>query len=149
MTASTWAWLAGLIGLTVGCAAGFFFSRFGTSEARKRLDTERRLQESDDQLQAFREEVSKHFQTTAELVNRLSRDYRDVHNHLADGAGRLCVEAEEPPLLQALPEMAPESLTEAAEQLPSIAAAPLDYAPRSAEQPGVLREDYGFEKSSN
>lgn len=72
-----------IIGLAVGLLAGaggaWIWARFSgkgsTPDARQQA--------------AYREEVADHFVKTAELVNRLTDSYKEVFDHLRDGAGRL------------------------------------------------------------
>ncbi|MBL4567359.1 MAG: DUF1043 family protein [Porticoccus sp.] len=58
-------------------------------QERKRKDLEAKLQQSQDQIKDYQQEVTEHFMKTSELVNNLSHSYRDVHEHLATGAMRL------------------------------------------------------------
>jgi hypothetical protein len=51
------------------------------------LDQE--LQQARGELDRFRTRVIEHFTTTANLVNRLTSDYRAVHDHLSRGAQQL------------------------------------------------------------
>ena len=92
MTAEVLAWLLGLGGIAAGFATGYFVAHHRSTDVRRQLETEQRLQEAEERLGSYREEVEGHFRTTADLVNRLTSDYRDVHNHLAAGARQLCGE---------------------------------------------------------
>ncbi|WP_405240504.1 ZapG family protein [Lentisalinibacter orientalis] len=74
-----------LIGAAIGVALGagglFVWFRYGggasgTSSARRREE-------------AYREEVADHFVKTAELVNQLTDSYKEVFDHLREGAGHL------------------------------------------------------------
>jgi len=58
-------------------------------QERARKDLEDKLQQSQDQIKDYQQEVTEHFMKTSELVNNLSHSYRDVHEHLATGAMRL------------------------------------------------------------
>ena len=78
------------------------------------------------------------FQQTAELLDDLTRSYREVHNHLAQSAEQLLEEPEDNPL-QSLPEPEVRPTTTSSSKL----SAPLDYAPKSS---GVLAEDFGIDK---
>ena len=42
------------------------------------------------ELEDYRLGVTTHFQKTAELLNGLTEQYRAVHQHMAEGASRLC-----------------------------------------------------------
>ncbi|HZX23200.1 MAG TPA: DUF1043 family protein [Woeseiaceae bacterium] len=69
------------IGLVLGAGALFVWFRYGggaggATSARRREE-------------AYREEVADHFVKTAELVNQLTDSYKEVFDHLRDGAGHL------------------------------------------------------------
>lgn len=140
-------WITAAGCLIVGAAAGWLLRRaFDPSEQRQR-ELERRVHEGELALQEYRERVTGHFRGTAERINRLTEDYRELHQHLADGAIGLCdvTEPGSAPLLSAfgapgsasLPPAAPETVTQ-----------PLDYAPRSSpDAPGILNEGYGLDRA--
>lgn len=91
------------------------------------------------ELQHHREEVDEHFLRTAELVNSMTQSYRQVHEHLSDGARKLCSD-----------EGRRLARSKSLEPLPSAAAglpteAPLDYAPSHK---GTLSEDFGLDKQA-
>lgn len=72
--------IIGLVaGLAAGAAAVWLWFRYGAgtdgAEARQQAK--------------YREEVADHFVKTAELVNRLTDSYKEVFDHLRDGAGNL------------------------------------------------------------
>jgi uncharacterized membrane-anchored protein YhcB (DUF1043 family) len=48
-----------------------------------------RLQEAEQELSSYRDDVTKHFTETSRLVNNLTQSYRDVHEHLASSAMKL------------------------------------------------------------
>lgn len=74
-----------IIGLVVGLAAGLLLAsllpRFTGDAARNREAAKREA--------AYRREVADHFVRTAQLVNRLTDSYKEVFDHLREGAGRL------------------------------------------------------------
>jgi uncharacterized membrane-anchored protein YhcB (DUF1043 family) len=76
-----WLLIGALIGLVVGGAAVFAWLRYGGGAAAG--GSARRREE------AYREEVADHFVKTAELVNQLTDSYKEVFDHLRDGAGQL------------------------------------------------------------
>jgi uncharacterized protein len=81
--------LIGLSCLAVGLVIGFLMARTLHPQERERKDLEAKLQQSQDQINDYQQEVTEHFMKTSELVNNLSHSYRDVHEHLATGAMRL------------------------------------------------------------
>ena len=81
--------LIGLSCLVAGLIVGFIMARTLHPQERARKDLEDKLQQSQDQIKDYQQEVTEHFMKTSELVNNLSHSYRDVHEHLATGAMRL------------------------------------------------------------
>jgi len=102
------------VGLAIlGAAAGFVLGRFtGTGanqirdlRARNELlakEKEHALAEREAAIAAmkravrvqeeYRANVTQHFSGTSELLRELTHKYRDVYDHLANGAGELCPE---------------------------------------------------------
>lgn len=78
-----WIWMtvAAITGVAIG-ALGMYFAMPRTSAGRDA----RALREELDQ---YREEVAEHFAQTAGLVNRMTDSYKDVFEHLQDGASKL------------------------------------------------------------
>ncbi len=87
MTTSTL--LIGLAALAIGLIIGFVLARTLHPQARERKDLEGKLQESQEQIKNYQQEVTEHFVKTSELINNLSHSYRDVHEHLATSAMHL------------------------------------------------------------
>jgi hypothetical protein len=99
----------GLGALAIGFVTGLVFGRHSSADSKKQEETEQRLQETESTLNQYRDEVTSHFRQTADLVNRLTNDYRAVHQHLAEGAQRLCTQPPEgeQKLLEPLAERSP------------------------------------------
>ena len=76
-----WLLIGAVAGLVLGGAGVFAWLRYGGGEAAG--GSARRREE------AYREEVADHFVKTAELVNQLTDSYKEVFDHLRDGAGNL------------------------------------------------------------
>jgi uncharacterized membrane-anchored protein YhcB (DUF1043 family) len=76
-----------LIGLAVGRAS----SRRTAEHAR---DLEDRLQLAEEEMNQYRAQVSEHFSDTSKLLRDLTLQYRNVYEHLAEGARTLCPEAD-------------------------------------------------------
>lgn len=53
---------------------------------------ERELDESRKQHSEYRDDVTDHFKKTAELVGEMTKSYKAVYDHLANGAQSFCVE---------------------------------------------------------
>ena len=138
-------WLTGIACLALGLVIGAAFaSRLGGGPARVRELEEqlRRLRETD---REYRENVSEHFSTTADLVKQMTESYKDVYQHLATGAQSLCSAEVASRLLPANTDSVFEgSLSDGGEtgMLP-----PKDYATKQdPSRKGALAEDFGLEK---
>jgi uncharacterized protein len=137
-------WIAAILGLLAGIGIGGALALWFTPAQQRSRDLARLLQEKTDELKNYQQDVTRHFSQTATLLGDLANSYRDVHNHLAQGAQQLA-----PTQLGARPILA--RLTGADdEDKPLISAPvspPLDYAPRSNPyQQGTLSEGFGLEK---
>lgn len=85
MTWWIWVMLAGFAGL----GAGFFIGRSSSAGVKRSLQLDQELRELRDELDRYRSGVVEHFTTTAQLVNKLTADYRAVYQHLSRGAQEL------------------------------------------------------------
>lgn len=56
---------------------------------KKSRTLETRLQETEEKLTSYQQEVTDHFAQTAQLVNNLTQNYKEVHEHLAGSALKL------------------------------------------------------------
>ena len=137
-------WLTAIGCLAVGIAVGFLLAGRTTSSTQKISDLEQQLQDLQRSHAHYREDVSEHFNMTAELVQQMTDSYRDVYQHLATGAQELCSGEVASKLLPASSEgvfgiALPED--------DAVVQAPKDYAPRkNPQQAGALAEDFGLEK---
>ncbi len=133
---------AALTGL-VGIALGLLIGRRSSATNRKYRDVERKLDQVLQDKKLYEDEVVGHFSETAQLLNKLTDSYRDVHNHLATGAQSLC-RGEGPVSLDQLqpgsdPAEIPSDLVDVRP--------PLDYAPKtSPDEKGTLHEEFGLER---
>lgn len=76
-----WLLIGAAVGLVLGGAGVFAWLRYGGGEAAQ--SSARRREE------AYRQEVADHFVKTAELVNQLTDSYKEVFDHLREGADQL------------------------------------------------------------
>lgn len=130
-----------LVGIVVGVAVG----RRTSSAGQKYREVERKLDRVLQDKKLYEDEVVEHFTETAQLLNKLTDSYRQVHNHLASGAATLC-EGQGPVSLEQL-----ESGREPAEIPEDMIhiQPPLDYAPKSSpDEKGMLNEEFGMERKS-
>jgi len=84
------------------CIIAFFIGRLTSRERedKKRLEIE--LEESREELKSYRSEVTSHFQETAHKFNALTENYRNIYEHLAQGAQSLCDKNDTPELMNEL-----------------------------------------------
>ena len=81
----------------VAALAAFFIGLlFGRSSGRHAAARARELEESlkgaEDEMARYRSQVSEHFAETSTLLRDLTLQYRNVYEHLAEGARTLCPE---------------------------------------------------------
>ncbi|MHA6492614.1 Z-ring associated ZapG family protein [Pseudomonas borbori] len=135
------AWLLPAITLVVGIAIGFLIARLAPNAAPG--GSQRKLDEMQERFDTYQNDVVSHFNTTASMVKKLNQGYQDVQEHLAEGANRLALdELTRQRLLATL--HAEEG--EKRERLtpPKHHETPKDYAPKTADIPGMLDENYGI-----
>lgn len=94
--------LSGLIVIIAVCIIAFLIGYFVNTGRDDNSRLEKELEESREELKNYRTEVSGHFQETANKVNALTENYRDVYEHLARGAQSLCDKSSVPVLMNEL-----------------------------------------------
>lgn len=134
------AWLLPALTLLVGIAIGMLGARLLGHAAPGK--TQRQLEELQARFDSYQSEVITHFNTTANLVKKLTQSYQDVQAHLSEGASRLALdEVTRQRLLAALQaddgDRSRERLT--------TTEAPKDYAPPTDED-GSLPEALGLKE---
>ncbi|WP_271271062.1 YhcB family protein [Aliamphritea hakodatensis] len=168
-------WIISILTLVTGGVIGYFAGRFGTS-ATKQRDLNLQLEDSQRQLDAYKQQVNQHFERTAELVNDMTESYKAVHQHLATGSEALCdadtSKLEAAPIKPGIADQTEKAPAPAAEQpapateqsaavnadadakeapaaeTENIPAPPLDYAPKTPDQEGTLSENFGVKKEA-
>lgn len=134
----------GLIALAAGLAIGWTLAGRKRSKRDVIIDLETRLERALESRADYEADVAEHFAETAQLLNKLTNDYRAVYSHLASGAEKLC-DGEVNISSAAL-----ENVTETVDipaQLVDVMQ-PLDYAPRKTpDEQGQLSETFGLEKT--
>lgn len=144
MELSLLVWLLPTIALVVGVVVGFLVARLLPNTAPN--GTQRQLDDIQERFDTYQNEVVTHFNSTANLVQKLSQSYQDVQEHLAEGANRLATdELTRQRLLAALH---PEANQVQRDRLtpPRTTEPPKDYAPKTPNSPGMLDEHYGLKK---
>lgn len=74
----------GVLILAVGIGLGFLF---GHTLRKRELA---KVSDVQDELNQYRRDVSEHFNQTAVHFQSIGRQYRDLYEHMATGAGALC-----------------------------------------------------------
>ena len=135
-------WLTGIVCLAIGVAGGLLLARRLDNTSPGRVEElENRIQELQRFHADYREHVSEHFNTTAELVQQMTDSYRDVYQHLARGAQDLCSEDVASRLLPS----ADNALFAGPDQ--DSLEQPKDYAPkRNNGHTGALSETFGLDR---
>ncbi|MEX2131261.1 MAG: DUF1043 family protein [Pseudohongiellaceae bacterium] len=139
-------WLVGAGCLALGVVIGVAFaSQFATSPARVR-ELENQIISLEEKHGRYRDDVSDHFSTTAELIQQMTESYKDVYQHLALGAQDLCSGEVAGKLLPA----ASDSVFEKQVDGELTFSPPKDYAAKqNPRQKGALSEEFGLDKSKS
>ncbi|PIE41491.1 MAG: hypothetical protein CSA49_03030 [Gammaproteobacteria bacterium] len=154
--------LTSVILFLAGVASGAFGCFLIMRASRSESSIERQLRELQEEFTAYRENVNQHFNNTAKLVNKLTKDYISVQKHLEDAAESFT----QPPKSFKLNEESAEQLEKQREEFLTLEASspkeeedaqfdiagaqpPKDYAPKAPSEKGTLAEDYGLHKPAN
>jgi uncharacterized protein len=153
-------WIIGALALAVGGLIGYLLGRSG-SDAGQRQILSKQLDDTQAELATYKQDVTEHFEKTAELVNQLTNTYKDVHQHLASGAQSLCegdtaslalkedVQAKlstTPDAEAPIPVVTDVVPNDEAEKVPEP---PRDYAAKSSNEKGMLSEAYGLDSKAD
>ena len=163
-------WIISILTLVTGGVIGYFAGRSGTS-VTKQQDLTLQLEESQRQLNDYKQQVNEHFERTAELVNNMTESYKAVHQHLASSSEVLCdadtsklaAPGEAKPAIEdqrPAAATATESTATVAETVETATAEPVssepenipepprDYAPKNPDEEGTLSETFGVKKAA-
>ncbi|MDT8427695.1 MAG: DUF1043 family protein [Pseudomonadales bacterium] len=137
-------WLIGIGCLAAGLCLGVLAaSRLNNANPARIAELEQQVQQLQEQHRRYKDNVSEHFNMTAELVQHMTESYRDVYQHLASGAQDLCSGEVASKLLPA----SEENVFRVGNNHEEGVQAPKDYAPRKhPEQTGALSEEFGMDK---
>jgi uncharacterized membrane-anchored protein YhcB (DUF1043 family) len=135
-----------LVAAIIGLVVGYLLSQRTAPSQKNQRQLENHLHELQQQQQDYQQEVTEHFTQTAGLLNQLTSSYKDVHSHLAKGA-QLLAGDQATGALQSLSDDRPTE--NSADIDPKSFTPPLDYAPKSTHEPGMLNEEFGIEKSNS
>lgn len=78
-----------LLVIAVGIALGFTIGRLWPGQAARITELERERDEAREDLRGYRQDVSMHFERTAQLFDKVTHDYRNLYEHLALSARQL------------------------------------------------------------
>jgi len=94
-------WAVGILSFSLGTIFGCIgaYLILGRHNQTARLQEE--LRELRQRFADYRDQVSRHFMRTSELVQEMTQSYRAVYEHLATGAQELCEEEADTPGLGA------------------------------------------------
>lgn len=128
--------------LVVGLIIGYISAAKRAPSPQTQRKLEEHLQKLEDQQEDYQHQVTEHFSETAQLLNQLTDNYKEVHEHLAKGAQLLCADQQASEQLKQL-----AGQHESEQQNDADISQPLDYAPKSEHTPGVLDESFGLDKN--
>lgn len=139
-------WLTGIGCLALGIFLGVIFSRRSGENTTRIKELESQIIAIEERHEQYKGDVSEHFGVTSELVQQLTKSYRDVYQHLAMGAQDLCTTEV---ANRMLPVGADAVFDAAAPREEAIGfTPPKDYAAKAdPDQKGALSEDFGLEKT--
>jgi uncharacterized membrane-anchored protein YhcB (DUF1043 family) len=63
--------------------------RFGNKKLREQRSQQYELEKTKAELADYREELTSHFAQSAELLDNMARDYRQLYQHMAKGSNDL------------------------------------------------------------
>ncbi|MBX9755781.1 MAG: DUF1043 family protein [Pseudomonadaceae bacterium] len=143
MEQSLTTWLLPAIALLTGIAIGFLIARLLPNAAPGR--TQRQLDDLKERFDSYQGEVVNHFNTTANLVKRMTQSYQDVQEHISAGANRLALdELTRQRLMAALNSDDGYSVPRERLTPPANNEMPKDYAPKPDDSPGTLDANFGL-----
>lgn len=132
----------GLGGIILGVVIGLILGRLVWGRGAQNRRVSQQLDDLQNEYLRYQAQVNEHFMETAHRVRRMNDAYRDMHEHLANGASRLCSDGEWQDALD--PAAFKQRLDYTLEASEGVQP-PRDYAPKSdPEERGTLAEDYGL-----
>jgi uncharacterized membrane-anchored protein YhcB (DUF1043 family) len=142
-------WLISVAALVVGALIGYLMGRSGGGNNQAEIAAQ--LEDTQQELENYKTEVNEHFEKTAALVNNLTNSYKEVHEHLARGAQGLCQPGSvdlslEPAMQEKLTDESETTEAPSKEEDNAVPTPPLDYAPKTPDQEGMLSETFGLKE---
>lgn len=133
--------LAAVVALVVGLVIGILFGRSGQGATLRQRRAEQQIEELRSEFTRYQVQVNEHFIESAQLMRRFNDAYRDVNQHMARGANRLCNDEDW------MEELGQDSSGRLEHGRDETSEPPRDYAPKEdPDDGGTLAEDYGLKK---
>ncbi|MDF7679274.1 Z-ring associated protein ZapG [Enterobacteriaceae bacterium ESL0689] len=85
-------WEYALAGLVVGIIIGAVAMRFGNRKLRQQQALQCELEKNKNELEGYRKELISHFARSAELLDNMADDYRQLYQHMAKSSSNLLPE---------------------------------------------------------
>ncbi|AFH94660.1 TPA: Z-ring associated protein ZapG [Providencia stuartii] len=82
-------WEYALIGLVIGFIIGALVVRYGNPKLRQQKTAQAELDKKNTELEEYRKELVGHFARSAELLDNMARDYRQLYQHMAQSSSEL------------------------------------------------------------
>jgi len=141
-------WLIPTLTLVGGIIIGVILARVLQRTAPGQ--TQRQLDELQERFDSYQSEVVTHFNTTANLVKKLTQNYQDVQEHLSVGAERLALDevTRERLMASLVDDAKPRERIRAPQdsQFDIATEPPRDYAQKKEGDPSMLAEGYGLKR---
>lgn len=139
-------WLIPVLTLVGGIILGLILARVMRRAAPGK--TQRQLDDLQERFDSYQSEVVTHFNTTANLVKKLTQNYQDVQQHLSQGAERLALdEVARERLLASLIDEPKARERIKGPQITEDSEPPRDYATKHEGDPSMLAEGYGLKRN--
>ena len=120
-----------------GVVAGIILLKIINSDSDAQV-LRKKLEELQTEHQNYQSSVNEHFTRTADLIETMNKNYKEIQSHLMQGA-ELLVSPEY--------RLEAESMSKLNESNDSDVEAPKDWAPKTEDQAGTLSEGYGLQQS--
>jgi len=128
-----------LLVLAAGFVAGYLIAKTSNKPTEDTQLLKRKLEELREEHKGYQESVNGHFTHTADLIDKMNKNYNEIQSHLMQGAELLVNSEYRLEVNDSAFDETPEAL-----QSDSETSAPRDYAPKEPDQEGTLSESYGL-----
>lgn len=91
MEISNFLWTVGGLAFFTGLVMGVLLYHYLAANGGAALNNAR-IAELEAELKEYQTKVADHFSTSAHLINRMTESYRNIHDHLAESANKLCTD---------------------------------------------------------